>query len=206
MASLARLRLRKGETGARPAPSLCCPLDSGHHPRRRRSGTRVERGDQEGRRRCVFRNRDTVGARLLGTQVDLGGWSPRCKERIMATKKLSLLLVGLLTCVSQPALTQGGGAGSSGAGTGGTASGAASPGTGRAGGQVGAPATTSGQKSGTPATSTNNRGTDVNAPSAASSGVSPGSGIGTAPNGRPIGSVGSGPGSPEQPHDVPERR
>ena len=29
----------------------------------------------------------------------------------MATKKLSLLLVGLLTCGSQPALTQGGGAG-----------------------------------------------------------------------------------------------
>ena len=46
----------------------------------------------------------------------------------MATKKLSLLLVGLLTCVSQPALTQGGGAGSGGAGTGGAPSGAATPG------------------------------------------------------------------------------
>ena len=32
----------------------------------------------------------------------------------MAPKKLSLLLIGLLTCVSQPALTQGGGAGSGG--------------------------------------------------------------------------------------------
>jgi hypothetical protein len=120
----------------------------------------------------------------------------------MATKKLSLLLVALLTCASQPALTQGGGAGS-----GGASSGAASPGTGRAGGQVGAPSTTSGQKSVPPAASTNDRGTEAskNAPSAAAPGVSPDRGVGTAPNGRPIGSVGSGPGSPEQPHDVPVR-
>jgi len=124
----------------------------------------------------------------------------------MATKKLSLLLVGLLTCVSQPAFTQGGGAGSGGAGSGGASSGAATPGTGRTGGQVGAPTATSGQKSVPPAASTDNRGTDINAPSATGQGVSPGDVVGTAPNGRPIGSVGSGPGSPEQPHDAPGRR
>ena len=76
---------------------------------------------------------------------------PRRKERIMATKKLSLLLVALLTCASQPALTQGGGAGGA-LRSGGASSGAASPGSaGRAGGQAGAPGATSGQKSVPPA-------------------------------------------------------
>ena len=61
----------------------------------------------------------------------------------------------------------------------------------------------------------NKRGIEAskNAPSAAPQGIFPSrnqavpppnartsSGTGTAPNGRPIGSVGSGPGSPEQPH------
>jgi len=39
----------------------------------------------------------------------------------MATKRLSLLLVALLTCASQPALTQGGGGGGAGSGAGGGA-------------------------------------------------------------------------------------
>ena len=64
---------------------------------------------------------------LAGNRIDQGGLFSRGeKERIMATKKLSLLLVALLTCASQPALTQGGGAGGAG---GGASSGAASSGT-----------------------------------------------------------------------------
>jgi len=116
----------------------------------------------------------------------------------MATKKLSLLLVALLTCVSQPALTQGGGPGSAGTSSGGASSGTA----GRTGAQTGAPAATSGQKSVPPASSPNDRGTKAskNAPSADVQEVSPSRGAGTAPNGRPIGSPGSGPGSPEQPY------
>jgi hypothetical protein len=147
----------------------------------------------------------------------------------MPTKKLSLLLVALITCASQPALTQGGGAGGAG---GGASSGAASSGTagssgnagdsgnagsragapgamsndGNARGRAGAPGATSNgwerfDRPVPPAGSTDNRGTEAeNAPSAAARGGSSGRvGVGTTPTGRPIGSVGSGPGSPEQP-------
>ena len=85
---------------------------------------------------------------------------PRGKEQIMATKKLSLLLVAFLTCASQPALTQGGGGGGGGGGAGGGGAGggaaagsagggtASSGNTGNAGGQAGPPSTTSGDAGG----------------------------------------------------------
>ena len=91
------------------------------------------------------------------------GWFvlPRRKERIMATKTLSLLLVALLTCAAQPALTQGGGGGGGGAAAGGAGGGAAagsagggaasSGNTGNAGGQAGPPSATSGNNAGSQA-------------------------------------------------------
>lgn len=125
------------------------------------------------------------------------------------SSKLVLLLAGLLVCPSLPALARGGGGGGA-AGTG-AATALGSPGS--YGG--GSPIPT---QSGT--TNTQNvRGTSTSTeksppaqlgistqPAAATLATQPAAaalvkGIGTAPNGAPIGTPGSGPGSPEQPYD-----
>ena len=108
---------------------------------------------------------------------------PRRKERIMATKTLSLLLVALLTCAAQPALTQGAGGGAAAGSAGGGA--ASSGNTGNAGSQAGAPRSGDGgsqvgdnerfDQSVPPAASAYKRGIEAskNAPSAAPQGVFP---------------------------------
>jgi hypothetical protein len=129
---------------------------------------------------------------------------PQTSERDMS-KILTSALVALLVTAAVPALAQGSGGGS------GSGSGAASGSAGSAGTGTGTSTAPSAQNTGAGVTTgapsvtgTNQNNNNSNSNGAA--GTSPSqanrnSGVGTAPNGLPIGSPGSGVGSPEQPID-----
>ena len=118
------------------------------------------------------------------------------RSEIMASRKLIFLIVAFVTSTSLPVFAQG--AGASGAGSG-AAAGASSGAVTGAG--TGPAATT-----GTVGTTTDGPHTNNQAPTTAAPAGSPtaaqadrNAGVGTAPNGVPIGSPGSGVGSPEHP-------
>jgi hypothetical protein len=114
--------------------------------------------------------------------------------RVNLTKGLAVLfLIGTMTQAS----AQGGGGGA-GSGSGGSSSGAGAAGSG-AGGTNG---TGSQSRNGVPTQNspTFSRPLQSVAPLAQPYGSTT-NGVGTAPNGKPIGTAGSGPGSPAQPYD-----
>ena len=116
----------------------------------------------------------------------------------MGSVRLLAVLIVALTCAPLPSFAQGSGAGG---GAGGASSGGSSTsGIGPTSGSVPSPNGDVGQ----PATSDAKRDRStviVTDPVSGGATTARGRGVGTAPNGRPIGSPGSGPGSPEQPHD-----
>ena len=150
---------------------------------------------------AFLRNGKTCGELVLGGSGQ--------GEPFMSSVRLSAILIAALACTPLTSFAQGGGAGGgAGGAAGGGAAGGASSG-GAAAGIGPAPGTTpssNGDGTGQPATSNAKRDATtviVTDPSSGGSAAAAarGRGVGTAPNGRPIGSSGSGPGSPEQPHD-----
>ena len=160
-------------------------------------------------RRCLILSRGTLMIRR--------DCSYSQRREIMASTKLASLIVALVTAAALPALAQGGGGGAGG-GAGGAASGAGggssagSAASGAGGAAVGG-STSGAANSGSANGGTANGGTTGNSkinsqtptPAAAPAGsrtaaqANRNAGAGTAPNGLPIGSPGSGVGSPEHP-------
>jgi hypothetical protein len=125
--------------------------------------------------------------------------------------KLPAIAAAVILGISSAALAQGGGGGGGGAGASGGAGGtgqsaAGAGGTGQSAAGAGGVGQTTG--SGSQGNAFSDRGTNQsNNPNAPGTGGvdTPRRGVGTAPNGLPIGSSGSGPGSPEQPIDSGSR-
>ena len=123
----------------------------------------------------------------------------------MSSVRLSAILIAALALTPLTSFAQGGGAGGAAGGgaAGGASSGGAASGIGPAAGTT---PSSNGDVGGQPATSNAKRdATTVIVTDPSTSGDAAATarahGVGTASNGRPIGSPGSGPGSPEQPHD-----
>jgi len=124
----------------------------------------------------------------------------------MSSVRKAAVLIVALACAPLTSFAQGGGAGAGGASSGSASSGSASSGSASSGiGPVsGSTPSPNGDANGQPATSDAKRDRSTVVVTDPSSGGAPtarGRGVGTAPNGLPIGSPGSGPGSPERPHD-----
>ena len=121
----------------------------------------------------------------------------------MSSARLAAVLIVVLACTPLTSFAQGGGAG--GAAGGGAAGGASSGGA--AAGIGPAPGTTPSANSdvaGQPTTSNVKRDATtviMTDPTSGGASAAHSGSVGSAPNGQPIGSPGSGPGSPEQPHD-----
>jgi hypothetical protein len=113
----------------------------------------------------------------------------------MASKRLALLIVAFVGATSLQAIAQGAGGGSAGAGSAaGSAATGGAPGSGSAAtGGTSDVGTTGMSQTNTQATTA----APAGSPTAAQANRN--AGVGTAPNGLPIGAPGSGVGSPEQP-------
>jgi len=112
--------------------------------------------------------------------------------------KLSICVSFLLAGLSSAALAQGGGGAGSGAGAGAAGASAGSP-AGAGGTSQSAPSPAGPSQFSDPLNRRGTNAADFSATTGSGSANQPGRGVGTAPNGLPIGATGSGPGSPEQP-------
>lgn len=135
------------------------------------------------------------------------------KEALMVRSARIFIAAMIIAGLPIAALAQGGGGGGGGGGAGaGGAGGASGSGTGSASSGTGGTGATGGTSTAVPTqpgttsmSNSNGTGTttgqaQTQAPSNQVSPALPRGRVGTAPNGRPIGSPGSGPGSPEQPY------
>jgi hypothetical protein len=128
----------------------------------------------------------------------------------MARKTLALIVLAAMSAASVSAYAQGSGGGAGAAGSGGTSAGGSTTGgisQSSTTGGTGQTGMGSGMRTGSPETVGANRNQGVNTTNGTTGSTEAGvRGVGTAPNGSPVGSSGSGLGSPEQPYDVQTRR